>query len=120
MLDNTMEKARELGRLIGQTEEFRALDRARERVTSDRELVRLTNRLAELEETLGNALRRGETPDEEVRDEYERTFSELQASATYQSLIAAQTNFEKVLARVNDEIARGMEAGARSRIILPS
>ena len=38
----------------------------------------------------------------------------------YQSLVASQSNFEKLLARVNEEIGKGMEMGAQSRIILPS
>jgi hypothetical protein len=44
----------------------------------------------------------------------------VQASPVYQQLVAAQTNFDKILRRVNEEISRGMEAGAQSRIILPS
>jgi hypothetical protein len=35
-------------------------------------------------------------------------------------MVAAQSNFDKLLTRVNDEISRGMEMGAQSRIILPS
>jgi hypothetical protein len=38
----------------------------------------------------------------------------------YQGLVAAQSNFDRVMGRVNEEIARGIEAGEQSRIILPS
>jgi hypothetical protein len=38
----------------------------------------------------------------------------------YQALVAAQSNFDRVMSRINEEIARGIEAGAQSRIILPS
>lgn len=120
MLESTLEKARELGRLLGQTEEYGALGRARERVENDRELVGLINRLAEIEQTLAASLRRGEAPTDEVRNEYEQVFSSLQASAVYQGLVAAQANFDKVLGRVNEEIGNGMEAASKSRIILPS
>lgn len=120
MLDIVLEKARDLGRLLGQTPEYQALSRARARVGEDRELAQLLNRLGELEAELAGVLERGATPPEAVQVEYERAFSTLQANATYQGLVAAQANFEKVLARVNAEIARGIEAGAQSRIILPS
>jgi hypothetical protein len=42
----------------------------------------------------------------------------LQASSTYQRLVAAQTNFDKLMAKVNQAIALGMEEGGKSRIIL--
>jgi hypothetical protein len=47
-------------------------------------------------------------------------FSEVQSCAVYLCLVAALSNFETVLGRVNEEISRGMEAGGQSRIILPS
>lgn len=120
MSDGMMEKAREVGRLLGQTSEFKALKRARERVNGDRELVALLNQMARLESEIGRQLQQGETPPEEKREEYEKAFSELQSSSVYQSLVAAQSNFDKVLTRVNEEIGKGMEAGAQSSIILPS
>jgi cell fate (sporulation/competence/biofilm development) regulator YlbF (YheA/YmcA/DUF963 family) len=118
--EGMVQKARELGRLIGQTDEYKALERARERFAGDREAVERVNKLAELEAEIGQALQRNEEPNEIVRDEYERVFSELQGSATYQSMVAAQSNFDRVLTKVNEEISKGVESGAGSRIILPS
>lgn len=120
MDDRISEKATELGRMLGQTEEFGALQRARQRVNEDRELVTLLNQLGELEKTLSQALQRGEAPTDETRESYERLFGELQSSAVYQGLVAAQSNFDKILGHVNEQISQGMESGAKSRIILPS
>lgn len=120
MFENVSEKARELGRLLSQTEEYRALHRAREAVDGDREVTSLLNRLVDLEDTVARSMQRGEEPGAEVRDEYEQVFSAVQGNAVYQRLVAAQSNFDRILMRVNEEIARGMEAGAQSRIILPS
>ena len=120
MREVTYEKARDLGRLIGQTDEFKALQRARERVGDDREVVSLINRLDELEQEVGRSLRRGEAPPATIRQEYDDLVSKLQASPVYQSLVAAQANFDRILTRVNEEIGKGMEAAAQSRIILPS
>lgn len=114
------DKAAELGRMLGQTDEYQALQRARERVNEDRDLPALLNRLAELESQLAHALEHGEAPPDEAREAYESAFAELQSSAVYQGLAAAQSNFDKVLTRVNEDISKGMEAGARSRIILPT
>lgn len=114
------EKARELGRILGQGSEYQALDRARKRAMEDRELTTAMNRLGELEREIATALRAGNEPTAEVQAEYEQLFSQLQASPVYQGLVAAQANFDKVLARVNEYITEGIEAGSRSRIILPT
>ena len=66
------------------------------------------------------ALHAGREPADQVKIEYEQVFAQLQAMPVYQGMVAAQSNFDKLLARVNEEISRGMEAGAQSRIILPS
>jgi cell fate (sporulation/competence/biofilm development) regulator YlbF (YheA/YmcA/DUF963 family) len=120
MMETITERAHDLGRQLSQTGEYQALRQAREAVDGDREMVTRLNRLLELEDQVAGAVQRGETPDESIRGEYEQVFSEVQASPVYQRLVAAQSNFDKVLLRVNEEIARGMEAGAQSRIILPS
>ena len=118
--DGMVEKARELGRLIGQADEYKALERARVRFAEDREAVERVNKLAQLESDIGQALQRNEEPSEAIREEYERAFTELQGNASYQAMVAAQSNFDRVLTKVNEEISKGVETGAASRIILPS
>jgi cell fate (sporulation/competence/biofilm development) regulator YlbF (YheA/YmcA/DUF963 family) len=120
MNERLSEKAQDLGRLIGQTEEYKALERARERFQSDRPSVEALNELADLEGRIAAGLERGEEPPEDVRAEYEKVFSTLQSSPIYQGMVAAQSNFDRVLTRVNTEISKGIDAGAQSRIILPT
>jgi cell fate (sporulation/competence/biofilm development) regulator YlbF (YheA/YmcA/DUF963 family) len=120
MSELMFEKARELGRMLGQTPEHQALQRARARIADDREAVTRLNRLGELVGELARALQQGKAPPEEAAKEYEQVFAELQSSSVYQELVAGQSNFDKVLGRVNEEISKGMEAGGQSRIILPS
>lgn len=120
MTDGMKERARDLGRLLGQSDEYKALERARQRLTEDSAVVSTMNRLDVLEREIAAALHNGQEPPDSTKEEYERIFLELQATPIYQGLVAAQSNFDKVLARVNQEISRGMEAGAGSRIILPS
>jgi cell fate (sporulation/competence/biofilm development) regulator YlbF (YheA/YmcA/DUF963 family) len=120
MTDGMKERAQELGRLLGQSDEYKALGRARQRLTDDQEAVQRMTRLDALEREISMALQGGQEPNDAQKAEYERLFTELQASPVYQGLVAAQSNFDKVLARMNEEISRGMEAGAQSRIILPS
>ena len=114
------EKARDLGRMMGQGDEYRALEHARNRAMEDRELTTALNRLSELEKEVATALRAGDEPSAEIQQEYETLFSQLQGSSVYQGLVAAQSNFDKVLSRVNQHISEGIESGSRSRIILPT
>lgn len=118
-MDSYSEKAKELGRLLGQTPEYQALERARARALEDRELASSLQRMGELERDIARSLRSGQEPPVELQEEYEQRFGQLQASPVYQGLVAAQENFDKVLTRVNDQITQGIEAGSRSRIILP-
>jgi len=119
MSDRIMEKARELGAILGQTAEFGALNRARKRLEEDESLRPLIEAMDQLERELAEMLQRGEQPDDAFRVRYESAFGALQGHASYQGMVAAQSNFDRILARVNEEIGRGMEQGSASRIILP-
>ena len=119
-MEATWEKARDLGRLLGQSDEYKALERAKSRVSDEPEMIARLNRLGELEGEIARALQQGQEPPADAAEEYDRIFSEVQARVEYQSLVAAQANFDKILARVNDEIGKGMATASQSRIILPS
>jgi cell fate (sporulation/competence/biofilm development) regulator YlbF (YheA/YmcA/DUF963 family) len=120
MTEGMKERAHELGRLLGQSDEYKALGRARQRLMEDAEAVTAMNQLDDLERRITEALHAGNEPAEAMKQEYEQLFMQLQGAASYQGMVAAQSNFDKLLARVNQEISRGIEAGAQSRIILPS
>ena len=118
-MDGIEERAREIGRLLAQTPEYKAVKQANASLADDREAVTLVNRLATLEEELTHTLRSGLEPSVEQQEEYESLAEKLQQLTTYQRVAAAQANFERLMARINDEIGRGLEAGEQSRIILP-
>ena len=114
-----LEMAKDLGRTLARTEEYQTLRRAISLADGDREIVELTSRLEELEGRLHAALQEGRRPPKEIQDEYDTVIGRLEASSTYQRLVAAQVNFDKVVQRVNQTIQKGLEEGASSRIILP-
>jgi cell fate (sporulation/competence/biofilm development) regulator YlbF (YheA/YmcA/DUF963 family) len=116
--ESMKQRAQELGRSIGQTDEYKALTRAREGLSADPASVSRLSKLSELEREISMALQQGQEPPETIQQEYETLFQQLQVSPLYQSLAAAQSNFDKILMRVNEEIGRGIEMGAQSRIIL--
>lgn len=114
------EMAKELGAALARTDEYQAYKRVLESSSDDRELVEMRNRLESLETRIEAALRAGKEPDDDVKAAYTQATDELQGLAGYQRLVAAQTNFEKVMYKVNQTVAEGIEEGARSRIILSS
>jgi cell fate (sporulation/competence/biofilm development) regulator YlbF (YheA/YmcA/DUF963 family) len=113
------EKARDLGNALARTDEYQALKRAVAAADEDRGIVELRSRLQALEQRLEASIRAGQEPDEEARKSYTDAMEELQVKAAFQRLVSAQTNFEKVMMKVNDTVAMGIEEGAHSRIIVP-
>jgi cell fate (sporulation/competence/biofilm development) regulator YlbF (YheA/YmcA/DUF963 family) len=112
------DKARDLGNALARTDEYQALRRAMDSADEDRELVELRNRIQGLEEKLEASMRSGQEPDDELKQAYQGAAEELQTMAGFQRLVAAQANFEKVMYKVNETVAKGIEEGAKSRIIL--
>ncbi len=112
--------ARELGGALARTDEYQALKRAMDATADDRELTELRTRIEELEARIEADLRAGKEPSDEVKQSYMEAADELQRLASYQRLVAAQANFEKIMHKVNQTVAEGIEAGAQSRIILSS
>ena len=113
------EKALELGRIIGQTEEFKAVNRARDAIEDISEIKAQTQRLEMLAKQIEEHVREKQEPPKDATDEYERLLSSIQAHPKYQQLIAAQANFDKIMHRVNEAILEGMRKGAESSIIIP-
>ncbi len=112
--------AKSLGGALARTDEYQALKRATDAAEEDREVVELRNKIQELEGQLELAIRSGQEPDEDLRTAYAQTAEKLQALPSFQRVVAAQTNFEKIMYKVNETVAQGIEEGANSRIIITS
>lgn len=112
--------AKELGGALARTDEYQALKRASDAAEEDRELVELRNKIQSIEAQLEAQLRAGQEPDEGLKAAYSEIAESLQAMTAFQRVVAAQTNFEKVMYKVNETVAKGIEEGAQSRIILSS
>jgi cell fate (sporulation/competence/biofilm development) regulator YlbF (YheA/YmcA/DUF963 family) len=111
------QKAEDLGRQIGQTEEYKALKRAQDRLQEARELAGKLRRLQELAQRLDQLVDGGGDPSEEDRAQYEQLLSQIQGDPIYQAMVAAQANFDKLMVRVNEHILDGIRKGAASSII---
>ena len=111
------DKAKELGRLIGQSSEYQAVKRANDALGQDTAAVALLKQMEQLRMNAQQMIQRGERPTEEMEKELDDLLGQVQGQTVYQRLVAAQENFDKLMARVNDWIVDGIERGATSSII---
>jgi len=111
------DKAKDLGRLIGQSSEYQAVKRASDSLNDDKETVSLLQRMEQLRVDAQRMVARGERPTEAMEKELDTLLSQIQGRPTYQRLLVAQENFDKIMGRVNDWILEGIEKGAASPII---
>jgi cell fate (sporulation/competence/biofilm development) regulator YlbF (YheA/YmcA/DUF963 family) len=111
------DKAKELGRLIGQSPEYQAVKRANDALSQDTAAVALLRQMEQLRMNAQQMIQRGERPTEEMEKELDGLLGQVQGQAVYQRLVAAQENFDKIMGKVNDWIVDGIERGAASSII---
>ncbi len=111
------EKAKELGRLIGQSPEYQTLRRAEAGLREDKETVAKLDAIKTLAAQVDQAVSSGHMPDAEMTKSYEEAVRELELSVSGQAYVVARANFEKVMLKVNEQIGQGMEEGTASKII---
>jgi cell fate (sporulation/competence/biofilm development) regulator YlbF (YheA/YmcA/DUF963 family) len=111
------DKAKDLGRLIGQSPEYQAVKRASDSLNDDKDTVALLQKMEQLRVDAQRMMQRGERPSEEMERQLDTLLGEVQGRAAYQRLLVAQENFDKIMGRVNDWILEGIEKGATSSII---
>ena len=111
------EKARELGRLIGQSPEYKAVKRANDELGADREAVTLLREMEKLREEAQNMIAHGQQPTQEMEQKLDDLLGQVQGNRVYQGVAVSQENFDKLMMRVNEWILDGIRKGAQSSII---
>lgn len=111
------EKARELGRVIGQSAEYQAVKRSSEALNADRDAVAILQQMEKIRVDAQQMIQRGEQPTPEMEQQLDDLLTRVQSNSVYQSAISAQENFDKVMYQVNNWIMEGMKKGATSSII---
>lgn len=112
-----VDKAQELGRLIGQSEEYQALRRAEKALRDDASTQAKLEAIQTLAKQVDQIVAQGQMPTQELAEQYETAVRELELSPTGQAYVVSRANFEKLMNRVNESISGGMERGAASNII---
>jgi len=111
------DRAADLGRLVGQSDEYQTLKRANDRLMQEEELRGALERLRALQLSVAEQMDRGVEPTPEQQQEIDKLVGQVQVHPAYQSVVAAQANFDKLMMKVNEWILDGIKQGAASRII---
>ena len=111
------EKAEDLGRLLGQTDEYKALRRATDALREDQAVQKVLAEAERLAQDIERTAQQGTEPTKEQVEQYDRALQSVQGNLIYQQMVSAQANFEKLMAKVNARIYEGIKKGAASPII---
>jgi cell fate (sporulation/competence/biofilm development) regulator YlbF (YheA/YmcA/DUF963 family) len=111
------DRATELGRLIGQTAEYQAVKRANEALNQDQVAMDLLEKMEVLRLDAQKLIEKGESPTPEMEQALDALLGEVQTNPTYQRVVVANENFDKVMMQVNQWILDGIRKGAASPII---
>jgi len=111
------ERAKELGRLIGQSQEYQAVRKANEVLSNNEEAMRILAEMEKLRAQAQEGMKRGVTPGEDLEAKLDELLSTVQHNDAYQRVLVAQENFDKLMARANAWILEGIRKGSASPII---
>ena len=111
------EKARELGRLIGQSSEYQQVKRGNDALNGDREAVALLKQMEQIRTDAQRMIERGEQPTMDMEQQLDRLLGQIQGNPAYQRAVSAQENFDKIMLQVNNWILEGIKKGSASPII---
>ena len=112
------DKAMDLGRLIGQANEYQAMRRAELALKEDTATVAQLDAIQTLARQIDQLVTQGQMPDDAMTQSYEDAVRALETSVVGQAYVVARANFDKLMTRVNQQISAGMEKGATSNIIM--
>jgi len=111
------DRAKELGRLIGQSGEYQAVKRANDALGADPDAMALLKEMEQIRRDAQVMIERGEHPTQAMEQRLDEILLKVQGSPAYQAVMVAQENFDKTMVRVNEWILDGIKRGAASPII---
>ena len=77
------EKARDLGRVIGQSSEYQAVKRSSEALNNDREAVSVLQQMEKIRTEAQQLIQRGEQPTPEMEQQLDDLLTKVQSNSVY-------------------------------------
>ena len=103
-----MEKAKELGREIRNTDQYREMEKKGEHFREDDTAQQLVKEVQEAQQKLQFARQTGVQPTQEDVEDFNKKRETMHANASVAALIKAQEDFNNVMKEVNEAITEGI------------
>jgi len=107
-MNNAIEKAKELGRVIRETSEYLELEKANENIKADEAASQIIEQINEVQEQINFAQQSGVEPSSEQISQFNDLKDKMQNNLTIQSFIKAQEQFNQVMQDINNAISEGL------------
>ena len=105
---SVMDKARELGKEIRTTEEYKELERTTGNIKDDADANKMIQDIQELQQQIQFAQQSGVQPSQEQIDEFNSLKGKMDTSLTIQAYAKAQNDFSEFMQTVNNAIGEGI------------
>jgi cell fate (sporulation/competence/biofilm development) regulator YlbF (YheA/YmcA/DUF963 family) len=102
------ERAKDLGKEIRSTEEFKELEKANLVVKEDELAVKIIEDINEIQQKLSFSERAGVEPDSELLSRFDKLRDRMENNNSIKLLIEAQENFGNVMQQINNAITEGL------------
>ncbi|MFU8794018.1 MAG: YlbF family regulator [Dethiobacteria bacterium] len=109
---SVMDKAKELGKEIRNTAEYKELERATGNVKEDHDAHKMIQDIQELQQQMQFAQQSGVEPSQEQIDQFNEIKSKMDSNLTIQSYAKAQNNFSEFMQSINNAIGEGISPEA--------
>ncbi len=104
-----IEKAKELGMEIRNSEEYRELSRTSENVQADPQATQLVENIQQIQQQIQFSQQSGVQPSDEQINQFNAAKSEMDTSLTIQAYARARQEFDQLMQNVNSAIGEGIE-----------
>ncbi len=104
-------KAKELGKEIRKTEQYRELERVSENMQEDAEANQMVKEIQDLQQQIQFAQQSGVQPSQEQIEEFNNLKNKMDTSLTIQAYAKAQNDFSEFMQDVNSAISEGISPG---------
>ncbi len=109
---SVMEKARDLGKEIRNTEQYQELERVSENMQEDTEASQMIKEIQELQQQIQFAQQSGVQPSEDQLQQFNDLKSKMDTNLTIQAYAKAQNDFSQFMQEVNSAISEGINPEA--------
>lgn len=115
--DKIEERAKKLGRAIGQTDLVDELNQALENLRDSDEAYETFQKVQNLQQELNEKVEQGQDIAEEKKEELGEAMNKLENYSAYRRFAKAQATFSRFMEQVDQYIQHGIDDGQDSNII---